>query len=92
MPTQHFLSSIPKSTNTSCVHYYIHTLRQFLILVSCVLKLMYSEKSEICFRFKNESLFLCSFCKLVDRNKYKTNLNSFCYVCGKYTLPSRRLN
>ena len=29
---------------------------------------------------------------MVDRKKYKTNPNDFCYVCGKYTLPVRQQN
>ena len=29
---------------------------------------------------------------MMNRRKYKTNFNSFCYVCGKYTLPAHRRN
>ena len=29
---------------------------------------------------------------MTDRRKCKTNLHSFCCVCGKYTLPAHRQN
>ena len=29
---------------------------------------------------------------MVDRRKYKTDHNNFCYVCGKYTLPAHGQN
>ena len=29
---------------------------------------------------------------MTDRRKCESNPNSFCYVCGKYTLPAHRRN
>ena len=55
-----------------------------------MLKLYVAKKIADVFFLKNTPLLFCKFCKMADRRKCKTNSNSFCYVCGKYSLPAHR--
>ena len=46
----------------------------------------------MCFWFRKRTTTFCYFRKMADKRKYKTNANSFCYICGKYILLTYRRN
>ena len=57
------------------------------------LKPMCLKRSEICFAVENAAILICYFLQNgdlqlgLDKNKCKTNPNSFWYACKKYIMP-----